>query len=220
MTNNDSDGLFDSEGEEQHELSWTETDWETYLAEHETVVRDYLRCYEQAAAAPDRIDEVARRMGWEIELAAENPDPSEPAAADTEENYPSADWEPYTLHRNPVHIATKALYLSLLVNWERIAVHPERVAPAISLAVQGSLYRGREHSLQAIQALDLGDYSLAVCFFKRALRELNETLAQLSHPDDSATSLLSRYRDYALPRLFDLREIWLRVMNECRQAGG
>ncbi len=53
--------------------------------------------------------------------------------------------------------------------------------------------------------------------FKKALRELNQTLARLNEPDASATSLAIRYREYALPRLFDLREIWLRVMNECRQ---
>ena len=137
----------------------------------------------------------------------------------SEENFPG-EWEPYTLHRNPVHIATKALYTSLLVNWERVAVHPDRIAPALGLTVQASLYRGRESALQAVQALDLGDYSLAVCFFKRALREVNEVLARLSESELSDATLLSRDREFALPRLFDLREIWLRVMNECRQADG
>ena len=217
MTNKDTDGSFDADGEEKNELSWTETNWEEYLAEHEVAVRDYLRHYEHASGAPDRIDEVARQMGWEIEL----PEEAEASAAleASEENFPG-EWEPYTLHRNPVHIATKALYTSLLVNWERVAVHPDRIAPALGLTVQASLYRGRESALQAVQALDLGDYSLAVCFFKRALREVNEVLARLSESELSDATLLSRYREFALPRLFDLREIWLRVMNECRQADG
>ncbi len=217
MTNKDTDGLFEGDGDEKNELSWTETDWEEYLAEHETAVRDYLRHYEQAAGNPDRIDEVARQMGWEIEL----PEEPEPGASleSGEENFPG-EWEPYTLHRNPVHIATKALYTSLLVNWERIAVHPDRISPALSLAVQSSLFRGRECALQAAQALDLGDYALAICFFKRALRELNEVLARLGQAELSDATLLARYRDFALPRLFDLREIWLRVMHECRQADG
>ena len=71
-----------------------------------------------------------------------------------------------------------------------------------------------------MQALDLGDYALAICFFKRALREVNDSLARLGSPDVAPGTLFGRYRDFALPRLFDLREIWLRVMAECRMAHG
>ena len=219
MTNQDSDGLFDSDWEERRELTWTEADWESYLAEHETAVRDYLRHYEQLPAAPDRIDEVARRMGWDTtpeELPAEDAIAPEAESAAAEPDF-EPEFDLYTVHRNPVHIATRALFVTLLANWERIAVHPERVHPAQALALSGSLYRGREHALQAVQSLDMGDYALAVCFFKRALRELNESLARLesSSGDDA---LLARYREFAVPRLFDLREIWLRVMAECRAA--
>ncbi len=217
MINQDSDGLFDGDGEEPRELSWTETEWEKYLAEHEDSVRDYLKHYDQLASVPDRIDEVARRLGWEFEASDE---PVDLAEADDLESGFDSDWEPYTLHRNPIFISTKALYLSLIANWERIAAQPGRVSPALGLTMLGSLYRGRESALQAVQALDLGDYSLAICFFKRALRELNDTLARLDTPDAGDGRLLSRFRDYALPRLFDLREIWLRVMSECREAQG
>jgi hypothetical protein len=213
MTNQDSDGLFDYDGDESRELSWTEADWEKYLGEHEVAVRDYLKNYDQLSQVPDRVDEVARRMGWEME--AEESDETE-ESLDADAAAFDADFEPYTLHRNPVHIATKALYASLIANWERIAAQPGRVSAAQGITVAGALYRGREHALQAVQALDLGDYSLAVCFFKRALREMNETLARLSAPESGDPKLLTRYREYATPRLFDLREIWLRVMAECR----
>jgi hypothetical protein len=217
MTNQDSDGLFEGDGEDRRELSWTETEWEKYLAEHEDNVRDYLRHYGGLAGAPDRIDEVARRLGWELEPDEELAEDSEADPLDA--NF-ETEWEPYTLHRNPVYIATKALYVSLVANWERIAAHPGRISPALGLTFQGSLYRGRENALQAVQALDLGDYALAVCFFKRALREVNDSLARLGSTGVDASPLFSRYRDFALPRLFDLREIWLRVMAECRAAHG
>ncbi len=221
MTNQDSDGLFENDWEESRELSWTEADWETYLAEHENAVRDYVKHYEQSGDVTDRIDEVARRMGWDMqpiepEAAAETPE----ATAEESDAAPAfdEDFDLYTVHRNPVHIATKALYLGLIANWERVAAHPDRIHPAHAMAVQGSLYRGREFALQAVQSLDMGDYALAVCFFKRALRELNDTLARLSGETDRSGGLLLRYREFATPRLFDLREIWLRVMAECRNA--
>ena len=213
MTNSDSDGLFDNDWEDRGGLSWTETDWMKYLSEQEAAVGDYLKHYDQLATVPDRIDEVARRMGWEL---AESAEADETADPDAEEAF-DGDWDPYTLHRNPVYISSRALYLSLITQWERVAAQPGRVPPALAITLQASLYRGNEQVLQAVQALVMGDYTLAICLFKQALRELNVTLARLSQPDVAANSLPLRFREYALPRLFDLREIWLRVMNECRQ---
>lgn len=217
MTNQDSDGLFDNDGDDRGELAWTEADWELYLTEQDNAVRQYQKHYDELGTATDRIDEAARRMGWEINDSAisDNAVEEDDAAEDAFED----DWEPYTLHRNPVFVATRALYASLLNEWERTAASPEQVPSAIGLEVQTSLHRGNEHALHAIQSLEMGDYALALCFFKRALRELNTTLARVNQPDVTAASpALTAFRDFALPRLFDLREIWLRVMHECRGA--
>jgi hypothetical protein len=217
MTNSDSDGLFDNDWEDRGELAWTEADWMKYLGEQEEAVRDYVKHYDQLPHATDRIDEVARRMGWELAETATDEAEAEEDEAEAEEAF-AGDWDPYTLHRNPVYISSRALYLSLIAHWERVAAQADRVPPALGLTLQSSLYRGNEHVLQAVQALEMGDYTLAVCLFKRALGELNVTLARLSLPDVAANLLAVRFREYALPRLFDLREIWLRVMNECRQS--
>ena len=217
MTNSDSDGLFENDWEDRGELSWTEQNWQKYLGEQETAVRSYIKYYDQLAEAPDRIDEVARRMGWELTDIPAAEDTIEDIEVEDDEDAFDGDWDPYTLHRNPVYIATRALYVSLLSHWERVAAQPDRVPAALGITLQASLYRGNEQVLQAVQALEMGDYTLAVCLFKLALRELNLTLARLSEPDVAATPLAMRYREYALPRLFDLREIWLRVMSECRQ---
>ena len=219
MTNSDSDGLFDNDWEDRGELSWTEADWTKYLGEQDEAVAEYLKHYDLLPEATDRVDEVARRMGWELADDAGTETDEEAEEAEAEEMLAS-DWDPYTVHRNPVYISTRALYLSLITHWERVAAQPERVPAALGITLQASLYRGNEQVLQAVQALEMGDYTLAVCLFKRALRELNVTLARLGQPDVAANSLAVRYREYALPRLFDLREIWLRVMNECRQSLG
>ncbi|MFZ5493830.1 MAG: hypothetical protein ACOZE5_00650 [Verrucomicrobiota bacterium] len=220
MTNPDSDGLFDNDWDDCGELSWTEADWQKYLANQEKAVRDYIQHYDQLPAGMDRIDEAARRMGWEL-AATETPEALDDEEADLEdeaEEIFDGPWDPYTLHRNPVYISTRALYLCLIAHWERVAVQPGRVPPVLGITLQSLLYRGHEHALQAVQALEMGDYTLAVVFFKKALRELNLTLARLNEPDATATPLAQRFKEYALPRLFDLREIWLRVMNECRQS--
>lgn len=219
MTNSDSDGLFDNDWEDRGELAWTELDWQKYLDAQETAVRDYIKHYDQLPEAADRVDEAARRMGWELAEMPESLAADESRDDEADDAF-DGDWDPYTLHRNPVYISTRALYVSLLAHWERVAAQPDRVPAALGITLQALLYRGNEQALQAVQALEMGDYTLAVCLFKRALRELNLTLARLSQPDVAETPLAMRYREYAMPRLFDLREIWLRVMNECRQTSG
>lgn len=221
MTNPESDGLFDNDWDDCGELSWTEADWQKYLATQETAVRDYIKHYDQLPANMQRIDEAARRMGWELAEPPATPMAIEESSEITDDDdLFEGDWDPYTMHRNPVYISTRALYLSLLAHWERVASHPDRVSPALGITLLSLLYRGNEQALQAVQALEMGDYTLAVYLFKRALRELNLTLARLNEPDAIATPLALRFREYAMPRLFDLREIWLRVMNECRQNSG
>jgi hypothetical protein len=45
---------------------------------------------------------------------------------------------------------------------------------------------------------------------------LNGTLALLNSDEASLHPTVVAFREHALPRVFDLREIWLRVINECR----
>lgn len=211
MTNQDSDGLFDGEWEDRGELTWNEADWERYLAEQDKAVRDYLAAYDAVGTAPDRIDQVARQLGWESAEEAGEP----PVAEDLEtgEEFPEG-WEPYTLHRNPVYVSTKALYLSLIARWESICRRAPGLPATVALQLNATLHRGEDAALHGIHALEMGDYTLAICFFKRALRELNGTMAALG--EHAGRPGLGEFRAFATPRLFDLREIWLRVMNECR----
>lgn len=223
MINPDFDGLFDNDWDDCGELSWSEADWQKYLATQETAVREYIKHYDQLPAAFNRIDEAARLMGWEMTEAPTAPEAIveatdlDAADDDDDDDIFDGDWDPYTMHRNPVYISTRALFLSLIAHWERFASQPDRVPAAHGIAFHAILYRGNEQALQAVQALEMGDYTLAVCLFKKALHELNNTLALLNTPEATANPLAIRYREYAMPRLFDLREIWLRVMNECRK---
>ncbi|MSU69594.1 MAG: hypothetical protein EXS39_02220 [Opitutaceae bacterium] len=216
------DGPSENEWEEQGELAWNEFDWERYLREQDNTIHRYLAFYEKLKGQPDRIDEAARRMGWnEAEWSADDgvaadlepivePTSVEDAPVDYE------DLEPYTLHKNPVFIATKAIYLSLKRSWTCLADSSDKVPQPLALAFQTSLYRGEEQAGLAIQALDLGDYAMTISLLKRALSELNASLALIDDATAAHSRMLASYREDARPRLFDLREIWLRVINECR----
>lgn len=220
MSNFDPNSPSENDWDERGDLAWNEFDWEQYLREQDDVLHRYLAFYEQLRDHPERIDEVAHFMRWDegvwsTDASSNAEDDETDRAADDDE----ADFraEPYTLHKSPVFIATKAIYLSVKRAWERIATDPAKVPQPLAIAFQTSLHRGEEHATLAVQALDFGDYAMATSLLKRALGELNQTLALIESGMAQPSRALKNFHDDTLPRLFDLREVWLRVMNECRQ---
>ncbi len=210
MSDFDSDNLSENEWEENGDLAWNEFDWELYLREQESAIHRYLGFYESLKASPDRIDEVADRMGWDradAEEVEEREQPDKVLFSD----------EIYTLQKNPVYIATKALFLSLRKSWELIAANPASVPQPLALNFLSALHRCEEQSVMAIHALDFGDYTMAICLFKRALAALNECFAQIGSDTADGVAAVRDAREDLRVRLFDIREIWLRVISDCRE---
>ena len=212
MSNFDSDGSPENEWDDRGDVAWNEFDWERYLREQEQAVHRYLSFYESCLSNPDRIDEVAEKMGWGEDNWSD--DPAE--AVREAEDAPFTDDDIYTLHKNPIFIATKAIALGLRRAWEKLAADSAKVPQPLAVAFLASLHRSEEQATQAIHALDFGDYAMAVSLFKRALSGLNGSLALLNSDSVARQRAVLAWREDALPRLFDLREVWLRVIAECR----
>lgn len=212
MSNFESDGGSEGPWDDRGELAWTEFDWERYLRGQDEAVLRYLRFYEAARGEPDRVDVVAEKMGWDGEDWTE--DESREGAAETAAG--TADDDVYTLHKNPVYIATKAIYASLEHSWTALATDPARVAPSSALLLLQTFHRGAGQAMEAVHAVDFGDYAMAVSLLKRALGSLNDSLAALAAPETCRHRAVETWREEARARLFDLREIWLRVITECR----
>ncbi len=219
MSNFNSGGSQENDWEDRGELAWNEFDWERYLREQDEAVKRYLSFYDAAQADPERIDTVAEKMGWgQGDWSDEGAiTESENSPADDDESYDEDDEEVYTLHKNPIFIATKAIYLGLKQSWEAKASEAGPVPQPLAVGFLASLHRGEEYAVHAIHALDFGDYAMAVSLFKRAMNALNSSLSLLNADAALAHETVAVWRNDALPRLFDLREIWLRVIAECRE---
>ncbi|MFA5263926.1 MAG: hypothetical protein WC378_08855 [Opitutaceae bacterium] len=211
MIPKDSDSYSDGDFNDSGELGWSEFDWEKYLRQQDDVVHRYLGFYEQLTDSDNRVDDAAQMMGWDGQTESEEQEENMESQSPE-----SVDMEPYTLQRNPVFIATTAIYLSLTRSWERLAWEQRSLPQSVALAFQASLYRGERNAVLAIQSLDLGDYTMAVSLLKRSMRELNDTLNYLNAAIVDGSKPFGEFRDAALSRIFDLREIWLRVIMECR----
>lgn len=220
MSNFDFEGNSEGDWEDRGDLAWNEFDWERYLRSQEKVFGRYLELYTRLKTRPDRLDRVAQMMGWDTEEWAGNdflPDDEEPSEGEFADDDVD-DLEPYTLHKHPIFIATKALYMDTQGRWLNLLSTGNLSLPfAVAAAYQASLNTGESNAVAAIHALDMGDYAMAVCQFKRALSDLNRSFYLLDRLALSHSEPTEHYREEALRRLFDLREIWLRVMQYCRE---
>lgn len=228
MSDYEFENYSDGDWDDRSDLAWSEFDWEKYLCDQEEVFHRYLSLYARYRDRPDRLDKVAAGMGWDSgEWACAHPpddeadDPDEELFALAENRIEDDEAEdpldPYTLYRHPIFIATKALYISLNEGWERVVSNPaNRLHPTLAHAYQKSLFRGETHAIFAIHALDMGDYALCVAQLKRALSDLNQSMRFLEDISRLRTYSSATYHREALAQIFDLREIWLRVINYCR----
>jgi hypothetical protein len=209
--NNSSNNGSPDDGEEHGELVWNEFDWERYLRQRDEAVQEYQRSYDQAPPAADRLDEVARQLGWEPTLDGDLD------GEDGDDDFDDNDLDPYTLHRNPVYVATRALFAGLLQRIEAAAIAGEDLAPSQGFPLLRTLHLAEMAVVLGVQSLDLGDNTLGISQLKRALGLLNTAMALLPDAAAEPESAAGAFQRYALPRLFDLREICLRVVRECRQ---
>src|SRR3954462_967306 len=126
MSNFDSDGGPDGEWDERGDLAWNEFDWERYLREQDEAINRYLRFYEASKDTPDRIDSVAEQMGWGQEDWSEEAESDDDDEDDSDEDFAGGE-DIYTLHKNPIFIATKAIYLGLNRSWQALAADSAKV---------------------------------------------------------------------------------------------
>lgn len=207
----DSDWEDFSEGE-----PWGELQWRDYLRGTDRDTARFLSIYNSVKEKPNHLDEVAALMGWNVDdisltndIFADGSSLADDGEFDNE--------EPYTLHRHPVCVVTRALYRYLHQSWEHFMTQSQsRVSALFCWKYANSLHQAEMNAHLSVQALDLGDFGLAVCHLKNSLAALNHTLAllnDLSHPNPDFLDAFSREMRI---RLFDLRELWLRVMADCR----
>lgn len=222
MNENEFDGLSDNDWDESWDFAWSEFDWEKHLQEQDKALHRYLAHYEKVLERADRIDEVAHLMGWDQE-GWTNDDGDAPATetaveADGLGRAAPSSFDPYTIQKHPVYISTRALFFWLHRAWDFLApACGSKIPVRTALGFAGSLAKAEHYGLLATHSLDMGDFSLVVCQIKRGMVDLNSALRTLQLVEDSVHPAVAQFRHQALIRLFDIREIWLRVMRDCRE---
>jgi len=224
MKNFDYDNFSEGDWDDRGDIAWNEFDWERFLKRQDNESARFIRVYNSLAGKPNRIDETAQILGWDSSDWSMNDFSVEMDMPDSEILGTSAplededrDIDPYTIHRHPLFIASQGLFDSIIFTWEALLKDE-----AVELSAQAcfdlmqSLSNGKLEALLALQALDLADYALTISELKRAMCTLNSGFAVLDPLEDHSNPKVNFFVKEAKQRLFDVREIWLRVMYDCR----
>ena len=181
-----------------------------------------MTAYNKVKNQDDRLDAAASLMGWhrddwsssdEIELDENDLPLIRPMEIEEINNM-----DPYTIHRHPIYITSNALFSYLRASWEQLMRKNKESNPSdLTWGYSVSLADAEKHCIMAANSLDLGDFLLAVCHFKKAHSALNESMRINRLFKHHNSKKIKNYLDETNIRMHDLREIWLRVMSDCRK---
>jgi hypothetical protein len=227
MTNFNFEGQPEGDWDDRGNLSWSELDWQQFLNRREKEVARFLHFYDECPLnSMERLDWVAKQMGWDSEDWSvsdyiEGEDDFEEDAESWKDGgqggADSPDNDPYTLHRHPVYVVCSGLFLHLRYIWRQvISEKTESVDSVLSWDFAESLSEAEKHSLMAMQCMDMGDFLLCVVHMKRALRGINLSMSLLPELLERADGNKA-LQQLVGNRLFDLREVCLRVIQDCRE---
>jgi len=191
---------------------WNESDWSGYLRRNDLEVGRFLSYYHEVRKLPDRLDLSARRMGWENADWA----PSEGIVEESADDLDSPEL-PYCIHQHPVYVVARALGMELNSTFRdlcRKAGHA--VTPAQAGDIVHSFWEAQHEMIMAVNATDTGDPALALVHMKRALAALNHSMGLVSGLPSDARMSAAEESETLEGALFDLREVCLRVMADCR----
>jgi hypothetical protein len=182
---------------------WKEKDWQQYLLVSDSQINAFCVLYRQLIDDPLRLDKIAQNMGW----TTDNIPPAE-----LNEESPKV---PYTMHMQPVYVLTRGIFRSLYELAFALARLPGQNAP-LAMSLLSSLHEAEMQAILGIESQDMGDMSLTVCHFKRSLAQLNQSLGLVGDAANKNAPGCDIFAQHARRRIFDLREVWLKVNTEVR----
>lgn len=201
----DFDDAYRFDDEEDFNATWSEKDWKQYIAKNDLQVSLFLNLFVSSRNIVNHMDHIALQMGW---VKAEDD------TAFIKKIFHNAK-EPNTIHTHPVTTITRGLYHFLTKNWEIYLESSKTSDVKLCWTYAQLLNNGERSALFGISCMDAGDDFLAVCHFKNALQILNLTMDVLQKIPKENLKTNVIFHD-ALIACFDLREVWIKVMESCK----
>lgn len=220
MSNFYPENYHDGDSEDQEDVVWNELNWYQYLGRNKREIRKLVDCYKKVRNnRSSYLEELTKMMGWtsfaffdfEEQAGEEIYVDVSHSSSQNEEEYEVVEVEPYTIHKNPLNIFSLGLYLFIQEQCEELLIAQKDISAINMWRLSTSMSEGQSNIIMATYAIDLGDYMLAICHLKLALKAINESLNIVSQ-----LPINSQGREISLA-LFSLREVFIKISNDCRE---
>jgi hypothetical protein len=194
---------------DQFSYAWSERNGWRYLADIEGRVHKFYNLYIKSRHIANHLDFIFARMNWLRK-------PGRTHKVNPYENEIDAT----TFHCNPLNVAFSAIFAFL----ENVFDVATGCNSPLSQRSYFDMYRSigamLRESMCGMFSIDSMDYVLAVCHFKKVMREIDGTFAVCndllsSAKDEISTSLLTDVRI----AMFDIRELSWQAISLCDSAG-
>lgn len=201
----DFDHIYNFDDEEFFNSQWSEKDWKLYIEKADLQISLFLNLFVSSRNIVNHLDHIATQMGW--------------AKSDTNNSLIrklfSDRKDPTTIHTHPVTTVTRGLYHFLMKNWEIYLNTSQTTDVKLCWDYAQLLNNGERNALLGISCMNAGDDALAICHFKNALQILNFTMDLIQKIPKETLKINVIFHD-ALTACFDLREVWIKVMESCK----
>jgi hypothetical protein len=178
----------------------SEGNWHSYLAAIDAETGRFFNLFMQHKHVSNHLDVVFDAMRWgKIVFSGES-------FADGEEV------EVVTFHKNPVNIASRAIFFFMEKIWDIFVSESKTVTAATCWHFSKLMSGMQREMLSGVASVDSCEYSLGICHFKNVMAAVNETIVAVRKLPNGEGSA-ARFVQGLLLALFDIRELaWQSIM--------
>jgi hypothetical protein len=181
--------------DEDFPFTLNEREWHSYLAAIDAEAGKFFRLFVQSRHVSNHLDVIFAAMKWRrITFSGDD-------AA-----YNGDQVEVVTFHKNPVNIASKAIFFFMEKIWDFLLASGDGVAAPVCWNFAKLMNTMRTEMISGIANIDALEYMLSVCHFKNVMAAVNAALSALKKLPCADARMRWFASDFTTA-LFDIREL-------------
>ncbi|MDR2779037.1 MAG: hypothetical protein LBB16_01990 [Puniceicoccales bacterium] len=193
------------ENNEGYSFSLNEKDWRSYLAAIDTETGKFFKLFIESRHISNHLDMIFAAMQWRKIIFTSN-------RLDSGDSI-----EIVTFHKNPVYIASKAIFFFMEKIWDISISEGKSLTITTCWHFAKLINAMQKEMFGGIASIDSCEYVLAVCHFKNVMAVVNDAMFSLRKLPPIGGKAAGFIHDFAVS-LFDVRELAWQSISLCNVA--